>query len=98
MYIFVEACKNPMLTEAILDIEDIIQVSDAHGACPYYVSREAMKSSELLFVPYNYLIDPRVRSNQHLVVSNAILIFDEAHNLVRRTHIHLVFSAIIVIG
>ena len=37
--------------------------------------------AEMVFCPYNYLLDPVVRSAMNITVDNAILIFDEAHNI-----------------
>jgi Rad3-related DNA helicase len=55
-----------------------------HFRCPYYISRELSKSVDILFAPYNYLIDPgNRRSLNGIPWDNAVLIFDEAHNLVR---------------
>jgi len=53
-------------------------------ACPYYVTRENQNTADIIFVPYNYLIDASARKAQNIDVNNAIIIFDEAHNLVRR--------------
>ena len=39
------------------------------------------EQAELVFLPYNYLIDSVVRTAMQISVSNAVLIFDEAHNL-----------------
>ena len=30
-------------------------------ACPYYGSRELATSADIIFCPYNYLIDPSIR-------------------------------------
>lgn len=35
----------------------------------------------MVFLPYNYLVDPQMRSAQNIKLENAIIIFDEAHNL-----------------
>ena len=51
--------------------------------CPYYVSRELHKVADILFAPYNYLIDRNLRKILGVDWNNSILIFDEAHNLVR---------------
>ncbi|CAH0514050.1 unnamed protein product [Peronospora belbahrii] len=36
--------------------------------------------AEIVFVPYNYLIDPLARRTVGISIENSILIFDEAHN------------------
>lgn len=57
-----------------------------NSACSYYMAREQMEKADLIFIPYNYLIDPQTRNNQNLSVAKAILILDEAHNLVMIQH------------
>jgi Rad3-related DNA helicase len=32
-------------------------------------------------MPYNYLIDPKIRDNYKIDFSNSIIILDEAHNI-----------------
>ncbi|XP_028548850.1 regulator of telomere elongation helicase 1 homolog [Dendrobium catenatum] len=64
------------------DIEDLVKIGRTKDACPYYISRELHKVVDILFAPYNYLIDPGNRSSlSGISWSNAVLIFDEAHNL-----------------
>ncbi|KAJ1687934.1 hypothetical protein LUZ63_019324 [Rhynchospora breviuscula] len=72
---------NPLGNEPF-DIEDLVNIGRTKGPCPYYVSRELHKSADILFAPYNYLIDPgNRRSLTGIPWSKAVLIFDEAHNL-----------------
>lgn len=37
--------------------------------------------AELVFCPYNYLIDPVIRKSMSIDIRDAVLIFDEAHNI-----------------
>lgn len=37
--------------------------------------------AELVFCPYSYLLDPVVRAAMEISLENAVLIFDEAHNI-----------------
>lgn len=78
-----EFIKNkPELGNEPFDIEDLINIGRHKGPCPYYISRELSKSVDILFAPYNYLIDPgNRRSLNGIPWDNAVLIFDEAHNL-----------------
>lgn len=41
------------------------------------------EAAELVLLPYNYIIDPHLRKIHKVDLSGSIVIFDEAHNLVR---------------
>ncbi|CAM8999416.1 unnamed protein product [Rhodiola kirilowii] len=73
--------NNPQLGDEPLDIEDLVNIGRSCGPCPYYLSRELHKVVDILFAPYNYLIDRGYRNSLTMDWSNSILIFDEAHNL-----------------
>ncbi|RZC50378.1 hypothetical protein C5167_018802 [Papaver somniferum] len=72
---------NPYLGDEPVDIEDLVNIGRSHGACPYYVSRELHKVVDIVFAPYNYLIDHGNRGSLAIDFQNSVLIFDEAHNL-----------------
>ncbi|KAJ0985594.1 hypothetical protein J5N97_003950 [Dioscorea zingiberensis] len=78
-----EYMKNNLeLGNEPIDIEDLVSVGRTKGPCPYYLSRELHRMVDILFAPYNYLIDPgNRRSLTGIDWSNSVLIFDEAHNL-----------------
>ncbi|KAI9183992.1 hypothetical protein H9P43_003045 [Blastocladiella emersonii ATCC 22665] len=67
--------------EGIYDIEEVVQYAQDRRACPFFVSRNSIKAADIIFLPYNYLIDPVNRKQQNLDLSDGIIIFDEAHNL-----------------
>ncbi|MED6111329.1 Regulator of telomere elongation helicase 1, partial [Stylosanthes scabra] len=69
--------SNPHLGEEPVDIEDLVNIGKSFGPCPYYLSKELHKSVDIIFAPYNYLIDPAYRKTLQLSWSNSILIFDE---------------------
>ncbi|TKY48148.1 Regulator of telomere elongation helicase 1 [Spatholobus suberectus] len=73
--------NNPHLGEEPVDIEDLVNIGRRFGPCPYYLSKELHKVVDIVFAPYNYLIDRGYRNSLQLSWSNSILIFDEAHNL-----------------
>ncbi|XP_034244080.1 regulator of telomere elongation helicase 1 homolog [Thrips palmi] len=73
---------DPAFTEAgVMDIEDLIKVSAATRVCPYYMSRELKQAADIVFMPYNYLLDPRTRRQQDVDMNNSIVILDEGHNV-----------------
>ena len=63
------------------DLEDFVKLGRRVRACPYYASRELMSSAEIIFCPYNYLVDPRIRSQMNINLNGQVVILDEAHNI-----------------
>lgn len=63
------------------DIEDFVAIAQQRELCPFYYARELQHSAEVLFVPYNYLIDPNARRALNIDLASDVLIFDEAHNI-----------------
>ncbi|VDN96954.1 unnamed protein product [Rodentolepis nana] len=72
---------DSMRTSKIADIEDLCKFGRDNRACAYYLSREFKSDAEILFMPYNYLLDVKIRSLYGIELTNAIVIFDEAHNI-----------------
>ena len=67
--------------KGIVDIEDLKTVCSKRSACPYFVAREMMNTSQIIFAPYNYVIDPGIRQAMGINLANTALLFDEAHNI-----------------
>ncbi|KAK3751816.1 hypothetical protein QZH41_013293, partial [Actinostola sp. cb2023] len=63
------------------DIEDLVRVGKKSRACPYYSARELMREADIIFCPYNYLIDPKIRKQMDIDLKDQIIILDEAHNI-----------------
>ena len=52
------------------------------GPCPFYLSRNMAETADLIFMPYNYVLDGRTRMTlTSLPWQGAVIIFDEAHNV-----------------
>ena len=49
--------------------------------CPYYTSLSRLPSADVVVVPYQYLLTKSLRRTLQISLKNAIVIFDEAHNL-----------------
>ena len=67
----------------INDIEDLHKLGKQSTVCPYYLQKTRVQYSDLILMPYNYLIDPKIRENFKIDYENAIIIMDEAHNVER---------------
>jgi regulator of telomere elongation helicase 1 len=78
-----QALLKSLKDEPPKDIEDLAEFGLREGACPWYLTRSAASSGEveILFVPYNYLIDRSARDSLDLDWANDVIIIDEAHNL-----------------
>ncbi len=63
------------------NIEDLHKQAHQHTFCPYFVTKDRAHAADLIFMPYNYLIDHRIRENFEISYDNAVIIFDEAHNI-----------------
>ncbi|SCZ99515.1 BZ3500_MvSof-1268-A1-R1_Chr3-1g06054 [Microbotryum saponariae] len=64
------------------DIEDIEDLGRRTKTCPYYGSRKAVRSAQLVTLPYNMLMSKAAREALGVSVKDHIIIVDEAHNLI----------------
>jgi regulator of telomere elongation helicase 1 len=67
----------------ITDIEDLVRAGKKQRLCPYFYTRDISQGCNIVFMPYNYLLDSSIRKTLKVSWENAIVIFDEAHNLER---------------
>ena len=59
--------NEPLFQEdRLIDIEDLLKKGKQMQCCPYYASRELQKNAQMLFTPYNYLLDPKTRRAQDI--------------------------------
>lgn len=57
----------------VLDIEDIVRIGKKLKCCPYYATKELLEDSEIIFMPYNYLLDPKMRKSNKIDLQNTIV-------------------------
>lgn len=72
---------NKDFTQGILDIEDLVDLGKKHRVCPYYMARELKTGADIIFMPYNYLLDAKSRKANSVDIAGSIILFDEAHNV-----------------
>ncbi|XP_066058180.1 Fanconi anemia group J protein isoform X1 [Chamaea fasciata] len=63
------------------DIEDLVSLGRKLRACPYFAARELMVGADIVFCPYNYLLDPQIRDSMDIKLKDQVVILDEAHNI-----------------
>ena len=65
----------------IHDIEDSVAVGKHLTSCPYYATRELSKTADIVFCPYNYLLDLSIKKSTGIDVNDCVLVIDEGHNI-----------------
>uniref|UniRef100_A0A667WJ51 Regulator of telomere elongation helicase 1 n=1 Tax=Myripristis murdjan TaxID=586833 RepID=A0A667WJ51_9TELE len=76
-----EKSTDKECVNSILDVEDLVKFGNKQRACPYYLSRSLKQQADIIFMPYNYLLDPKSRRAHNIELKGAVVIFDEAHNV-----------------
>uniref|UniRef100_A0A8C5ALP8 DEAD/H (Asp-Glu-Ala-Asp/His) box helicase 11 n=1 Tax=Gadus morhua TaxID=8049 RepID=A0A8C5ALP8_GADMO len=66
---------------AVSDIEQLVTLGRKTHACPYYATRLAVPSSQLVVLPYQMVLHAATRRASGIQLKGQILIIDEAHNL-----------------
>lgn len=71
-----------LASRQILDIEDILNSGTVSQCCPYYSSRHLIQPASFVIAPYNVVLDKVTREAYGISLTENIVIFDEAHNIV----------------
>uniref|UniRef100_A0A0N5CD99 Helicase ATP-binding domain-containing protein n=1 Tax=Strongyloides papillosus TaxID=174720 RepID=A0A0N5CD99_STREA len=74
----------PMLYENngdVLDLDNLVKKAKTLKHCPFFKSRKDFSKADLILLPYNYILDPKIRAAQKIDLKGNVIIFDEAHNL-----------------
>ncbi|KAF9764111.1 ATP-dependent DNA helicase chl1 [Nosema granulosis] len=66
----------------VFSIEDLLKDSMEHKYCPYYFTKEYFKKAEIVFLPYNLLFSQDGRQSLGINLDGAIIVVDEAHNII----------------
>ncbi|EJW03051.1 DNA repair helicase (rad3) [Edhazardia aedis USNM 41457] len=69
------------LSSKIMDIEELAKAGKTMAGCPYFAMRKLQATADIIFAPYNYLVDPSIRASLNIELKNAVVIVDEAHNI-----------------
>ncbi|POS72055.1 hypothetical protein DHEL01_v209554 [Diaporthe helianthi] len=63
------------------DIEDLHELGKTHHVCPYYASRSAIPTAEIVTLPYPLLLQASAREALGIKLEGNVVIIDEAHNI-----------------
>ena len=80
------AARSAALKERWLDQQAVRNIAIAHGVCPYYLSQELCRWSDVVVCDYNYYFDLGALLHSLTLINQwrVCLLVDEAHNLVER--------------
>ncbi|CAF0756572.1 unnamed protein product [Rotaria sp. Silwood1] len=76
-----EISKPDIIKLPPMDIEDLVKAGTQRKFCPYFAARELKEKADIIFMPYNYLLDAKARRIHKINVRKSAVIFDEAHNI-----------------
>ncbi len=62
--------------------QDLGRTGRRLGICPYYGSRALLSEADIVVLPYSALLCEETRGSLGIRLDDAVVIFDEAHNLV----------------
>jgi Rad3-related DNA helicases len=69
----------------IMRPQDLVNLGDQFGFCPYFAQRELLKDAKVVVSTYPYLLSPYIRERFmdwiETPMEKIIVIFDEAHNV-----------------
>ena len=52
-----------------------------NSVCPYYLGKARLASSDIVILPYSFILNQSIREKLQLQMKDSILVFDEAHNI-----------------
>ena len=76
-----------LIDQRVLLPDNLMDAGRGVGVCPFELALQAAERTDAIVCDYNYVFDPQVyfrRFFQDADYSDAVLIIDEAHNLVQR--------------
>jgi DNA excision repair protein ERCC-2 len=80
--------KRLLDSDSHQDPDHLFDAASAHELCPFEVSLDLLPDVDLVVCDYNYVFDPNIGLGALLhggALRNAVLVIDEAHNLVDRS-------------
>ena len=60
----------------IINSDMIKEEGEKHGFCPYYYPFQIKEKADLIFMPYNYILDCGLIERYSDIIKNSVIIFD----------------------
>jgi len=78
---FLPNSKSGTGDTGLWDLEDLAEFGKLEEGCPFFTARALAPMAQIVFCPYNYLIDPSLRASMDLNTDGGVIVLDEAHNI-----------------
>jgi DNA excision repair protein ERCC-2 len=77
-----ERGTDAVIPSGIYSLDDLKDLGNLHGWCPYFLARHVINHAKVLVYNYQYMLDPKVSKMVTAELENeSIVVFDEAHNI-----------------
>lgn len=74
--------RETVMPPGVYNIDDLKNYGSIRNFCPYFAARQAIGRANIVVYSYHYLLDPKIADVVSKELSkNAVVIFDEAHNI-----------------
>lgn len=74
--------KEMMMPTGIYNIDELKKIGHTRNWCPYFMTRHAIISANIVVYSYHYLLDPKIAEVvSKELVRESVIVFDEAHNI-----------------
>lgn len=71
-----------LIPPGVFTFDDLLKYGERMKTCPYFTVRRMMSFCNIIIYSYHYLLDPKIAERVSKELSkDAIIIFDEAHNI-----------------
>lgn len=77
-----ESIQDSIIMNGIFTFEELKAIGHQHGICPYFLARRLIPIADVVVYSYPYMLDPFIHGIiSESLSSQAIVLFDEAHNI-----------------
>lgn len=74
--------RRHRLARAFCTLQELASLGRRQGLCPYYGARSLVWEADVVVAPYSCVLSHDTRVALGLDLQGAVVVFDEAHNLV----------------
>ncbi|XP_058784056.1 general transcription and DNA repair factor IIH helicase subunit XPD-like [Vicia villosa] len=83
---FFDKAEGVVLSPGIYDIKDLVDTGNKHGWCPYFATKQALQTANVIVFGYENVLVPKIAGvvcKELKMNSNSIVIFDNADDVAK---------------